>query len=159
MPLFSQAKVSEPKMANTDSNSLLSLLIELQKRDALAVEKRAQIQKAGDPVWNIGSDELLRHRQKGYVPNDAAVRSGIMKMSHDGPTAGQSRQDTELVQRKYSWTKMGTCDICQRTKARRTRAAGVMQVPSQQSKMFESITMDFFTDLAPRKSTAFSASS
>ena len=95
MPLFSQAKVIEPKMANTDSNSLLSLLIELQKRDALAVEKRAQIQKAGDTVWNIGSDELLRHRRKGYVPNDAAVRSGIMKMSHDGPTAGQSRQDTE----------------------------------------------------------------
>ena len=163
VPRFFIAKVMEAETATPESNSLLFLLIELQKRDALAVEKRARLQKAGDADWNIGGDKLLRHQRKAYVPNDAAVRSEIMKICHDDPTAGHFGQDKtlKLIQRKYYWPKMGndvkeyvrTCDICQRTKARRTKAAGVMQAPSQPSKMFESITMDFITDLAPCKST------
>ena len=70
-------------MAIPESNSLFFLLIKLQKRNALAIEKRARFQKAEDADWNIGSDKLLRYRRKAYVLDDAAVRNKIMKICHD----------------------------------------------------------------------------
>jgi hypothetical protein len=64
-----------------------------------------------------------------YIPRDGSVRQEIMKICHDDPLAGHFGQakTLELVSRKYYWTTMSpevkeyvkTCDVCQRTKAKR----------------------------------------
>lgn len=161
VPRFFVAWVMRTETAfSPPTNSLLPILLELQKGDVLAVDKRAHIrEQAGDAVWSVDSDGLLRHRRMAYVPQDYAVRAEIMKICHDDPTAGHfgQKRTLKLVQRKYYWPNMSQdvseyvkgCDICQRTKARRTKSAGEMQALTQPSKPFESITMDFITDLPP----------
>jgi transposase InsO family protein len=84
-----------------------------------------------------------------------------MKICHDDPTAGHlgHKKTLTLVQRKYYWPKMNRdvkdyvegCDICQRTKARRRKPAGEMQALSLPAKPFESISLNFITDLPPSK--------
>jgi hypothetical protein len=161
VPRFFVAGIMNTETAfSPPSSSLLPLLLELQKEDVLAIEKRAYSRgHAGDAVWSVDSKGLLRHRQKAYVPQDNAVRAEIMKICHDDPTAGHfgHKKTLKLVQQKYYWHAMSQdvkeyvrgCDICQRTKARRTRNAGEMQALPLPSRPFESITMDFITDLPP----------
>jgi transposase InsO family protein len=158
------AKALESETAYTlTSNSLLPLLIELQKGDALAAEKG----KAGEKEqvagvsgkWKVDSNGLLRYQGKAYVPPDMAVRGEIMKICHDDPLSGHfgQRKTLTLVRRRYYWPTLDTdvreyvkgCDICQRVKAVRHRKAGEMLALPLPSKPFESISMDFITDLPP----------
>ena len=105
----------------------------------------------------VDSKGLLRHQGKAYVPSDMAVRAEIMKICHDDPLSGHfgQRKTLTLVRRRYYWPTLETdvkeyvkgCDICQRVKAVRRRKAGEMLALPLPSKPFESISMDFITDL------------
>jgi hypothetical protein len=144
------------------SSSLRPVLIQLQRGDALAESVREKLRdKAGDAVWSVDTDGLVRRQGKAYVPLDKAVQNEIMKICHDEPTAGHfgHKKTLKLVQRKYYWPNMATdvsgyideCDVCQKTKARRSRPAGEMQALPLPRRPFESISLDFITDLPPSK--------
>jgi len=144
---------------SSPSDSLLPILLELQRGDVLAAEARENAGKDGNVSWEVDSMGLLRRRRKAYVPPDGAVRGEIMKICHDNQLAGHfgQKKTKVLVQRKYYWPNMAKdiakyikgCDICQRVKARRQRKAGEMQALPLPVKPFVSITMDFITDLPP----------
>jgi len=164
LPRFVVAAAMQTETAyDYPSNNLLSLMSELQKRDAVAAERRKRLAEdpAGDANWTIQEDGLLLFQGKAYVPREEALKAEIMKICHDDPLAGHFGQEKtlELVARKYYWPSMRldvreyvkTCDVCQRTKAKRQRQAGKMQAPDMPSKPFESISMDFITDLSPSK--------
>ena len=107
------------------SDSLLPLLVELQKGDALAVDKSREIRQKKEAgvtgSWAIGSDGLLRRQGKAYVPPDMAIRAEIMKICHDDPLSGHfgQRKTNTLVRRRYYWPTLETdikeyirgCDI------------------------------------------------
>lgn len=162
LPRVSVAKAMETEDAYASpSNSFLPVLTALQLGDALAVEKRAELEGDHDPAtgWSIDGEGLLRYEAKAYVPRDAAVRAEIMKICHDDPLAGHfgQRKTIALVRRKYYWPSMARdirayvtgCDICQRVKTPRQRKAGEMVPLGQPEYPFQSITLDFITDLPP----------
>lgn len=158
--LVSRVLVSETAYTLT-SNSLLPLLLELQKSDPLAIEmaRKYEEEKAAGVTgkWEITSDRLLRHQRRAYVLPDMAVRAEIMKICHDDPLSGHfgQRKTITLVRRRYYWLTLGTdvreyvkgCDMYQRIKATRHKKAGEIQPLPLLSKPFESISMDFITDL------------
>ena len=164
MPRILATRLIESKTAySLILNSLLPLLIELQKGDALAADKNREIEQKGHAgaksKWTIGNDGLMRYRRRAYVPPDMAVRSEVMKICHDDPLAGHfgQKKTATLVMRKYYWPEMEDnikdyvrgCDVCQRVKAVRHRKVGEMQALPLPSKPFEAISMDFITDLPP----------
>jgi hypothetical protein len=155
------AAAMESETAYTSpSNSLLPLLLELQRGDALANSKRTASDKdAGDASWTTDSSGLVRYRGKAYVPPDGAVRGEINKICHDDPVAGHfgPKKTLALAKRKYYWPNMDReikkyaagCDICQRVKARRHRKYGELQALPLPQGPFDQISMDFITDLPP----------
>jgi hypothetical protein len=72
-------------------------------------------------------DGLLTFRGKIYVPKDRDLRRRIVSQHHDTRIAGHAGhwKTLELISRNYWWPQMsrfvrlyvGTCDLCQRTKA------------------------------------------
>ena len=111
--------------------------------------------------WTWDTQGLLRCDGAVYVPEDEAVRDELLKRHHDDPLAGHFGSDktTELLRRKFFWGTINkdikayvdTCDICQRTKARRHRPYGEMHALPQPKGPWKEITMDFITDLPPSK--------
>ena len=126
MPRTLVSKILASETAYTiPSDSLLPLLLELQKGDALAVEKSRTIQEKGAGAtgsWALASDGLLRRRGKAYVPPDMAIRAEIMKICYDDPLSGHfsQRKTLTLVRRRYYWPTLEIdvkdyvkgCDIC-----------------------------------------------
>ena len=121
--------------------------------------KEGDVAGAEKADWTTDSSGLVRRRGLAYVPPEESVRAEIMRMCHDDPTAGHLGQTKTrvLVMRKYWWPSLRqdvqsyvkSCDICQRTKAQRKRQAGEMQALPLPTKPFDSISMDFITDLPP----------
>ena len=150
------------------SESLLPILLDLQKDDELALAKRQELadgpSDAGKADWTEDSKSLLRYQGAAYVPPDGAVRDEIMKINHDDPTAGHygQKKTLELVRRKYYWPAMHkdvaeyvqTCDLCQRAKAVCHRPYGKLQGLPLPSGLFKSISMDFVIGLSPSVETA-----
>jgi hypothetical protein len=144
---------------NEEGAGLAQLIAKVQSTDALAGEAQEKIRTNVDSKWTVDSQGLLRLGGKAYVPPDGALRGEVMKNCHDHPTAGHygQRKTVLLVQRHYWWPTLRqdvneyvkTCDICQRTKASRQQMPGEMQALPIPTKPFESITMDFITDLPP----------
>ncbi len=146
------------------SLTLLPLILELQKGDALAVDVSRRLKdevSAGDAMWSVDNQGLVRHRGRAYVPLDGSVRAEIMKICHDDPLAGHfgQRKTLTLIQRKYWWPKMAKdiqeyvsgCDVCQRVKAPRYKKTGEMSGLPLPRGPFKSISMDFITDLPPSR--------
>ena len=114
--------------------------------------------------WDVDDKNILRFQGAIYVPPDQAVRAEILRICHDDLLAGHFgfKKTLELIQRKYYWPKMNKdikeyvrgCDMCQRTKPVRHKPYGEMQALRQPSKPFESISMDFITDLPPSTETS-----
>lgn len=142
---------------------LISLVLGLQAGDDLAgniVEgmKNGDVkkQKAG---WSRDSAGLLRYHGAVYIPPSQAVRMEILRICHDDLLAGHFgvKKTLELVHRKYYWPSLAKdvreyvqgCGMCQRTKVVRHKPYGEMQALPLPAKPFESISMDFITDLPP----------
>jgi hypothetical protein len=106
-------------------------------------------------------DGLLYYKGLLYLP-DLNSRLLVLRSRHDSPAAGHygSRKTLELVSRDYWWPRMDkfiakyvkTCDVCSRSKAPRHRPFGLLQPLPIPDKPWESISMDFITDL-PKSSS------
>ncbi|KAL2104491.1 hypothetical protein VUR80DRAFT_367 [Thermomyces stellatus] len=111
---------------------------------------------AAMPEWSV-RDDLLRWKDRVYIPQDASVRREILKLYHDDPLAGHFGRDktTELIQRRFHWKKLQEevgdyirgCSICQGTTTKRHRPYGELQPLPQPSRPFKEISMDFISGL------------
>ena len=65
--------------------------------------ERTPLRESND--WSKDSLGVLRYKNRVYVPNDGAIRAGILKQNHDSPLAGHFRRarTAELIARKYYW--------------------------------------------------------
>lgn len=125
-----------------------------------ALKNRQEGQEARKSRWTWKKDVLYKG-QALYVPNDSAVKTQVLRMHHDDPLAGHFGRDktVALISRKYYWPTLyndvseyiDTCDICQRSKARRHRPYGEMAALPQPQGPWEQLTMDFITDLPPSR--------
>jgi hypothetical protein len=99
------------------------------------------------PCWYKGS--------KLVVPQDA--RATVLEELHDAPYSGHRgvTKTVELVTKSYWWPKMRadiqhhvrTCNTCQFTKSKSVKPGGQLQPLPIPEDRWESIAMDFITDL------------
>jgi transposase InsO family protein len=91
-----------------------------------------------------------------YVPA-GSMRVEVLQQHHDTPLAGHFgiTKTVELITRNYWWPQLRhsveefvrTCDTCNRAKTPRHLPYGLLQPLPIPSKPWESISMDFITDL------------
>ena len=104
-------------------------------------------------LWEEGS-YILRGKRI-YIPS--SLRVEVLQSRHDDPAAGHYgvARSTELVTRDYWWPGLQSdveqfvrsCDTCGRAKAPRHRKFGELQPLPTPEHPWESISMDFITDL------------
>jgi len=104
-------------------------------------------------------DGLLYRSNALCIPEDAALRSELMRIHHDDPMAGHfgPAKTSALLNRKYWWPELNadvkehvdTCGVCQRTRTQRHRPYGELQSLPLPNGPFEELTMDFIVDLPP----------
>jgi hypothetical protein len=97
-----------------------------------------------------------------YVPEmadgkDKELKEAILKENHEVPQAGHVGRTKmlEKIQRYFWWPKLRegvedflrVCDACQRNKVDTSLPAGLLQPLPIPSRRWESISMDFITDL------------
>ncbi|CAO3619736.1 unnamed protein product [Cunninghamella blakesleeana] len=124
------------------------------KEDPLANKLLKSIKEKSDPHIKL-YNELIFKNNKIYVPT--SVRIDVLQHRHDSKLAGHygHYRTLKLVKRSYWWPDMKsfvikyikTCQTCSRSKASRTSKTGELQPLSIPSKPWESISMDFVTDL------------
>jgi hypothetical protein len=106
--------------------------------------------------WNEDKG-LLTFRGKIYVPDEKDLRRRILEQHHDSRIAGHpGRWKTlELVSRNYWWPHMSryvgqysrTCDLCQRTKIRRSAPPGEMHALEIPENRWDTVSVDFIVEL------------
>ncbi len=111
--------------------------------------------------WHCGDDELLRYRNRIYVPQEPSVRTEILTTHHDSMLAGHFgvKKTYDLVFRYFFWpelrndveTYIKTCAVCQRTKSPRRLPIGKLSSLPVPEQVLEEITLDFITGLPPSK--------
>ncbi|RYP44155.1 hypothetical protein DL768_009354 [Monosporascus sp. mg162] len=55
---------------------------------SLAWKQRRSKKAAGPDTWQLGTDSLLRFKDRVYVPNNYPLRGELIRSTHDSPTAG-----------------------------------------------------------------------
>ena len=105
-------------------------------------------------------DGLLFFKELLYVPN-GSCRLRVVQNCHDTYTAGHfgSTKTLDLVQRSFWWPSMRqfvenfvrTCNTCCRAKMPRHHPYGLLEPLPIPSKPWQSIALDFITDLPVSK--------
>ena len=100
-------------------------------------------------------DGLLLYRNRIYVPEN--LRIDILQSHHDSPVAGHFgiSKTQELICRNFWWKSLGgdvhkfvkSCDTCNRNKNVNHRPFGLLHPLTVPNKQWESISLDFITDL------------
>ena len=101
------------------------------------------------------SNDILHYRGRLYVPKQMILT--ILESEHDSKVAGHFGQEKtiQLVRRNFWWPGMDTyitayiqaCPDCQRDKSRRHRRYGLLSPLELPYTPWQSITVDFITDL------------
>ncbi|TYK21249.1 ty3-gypsy retrotransposon protein [Cucumis melo var. makuwa] len=107
--------------------------------------------------FSISSDDGLTFEGCLCVPEDSAVKTELLTEAHSFPFTmhpGSTKmyQDLRSV---YWWRNMkrevadfvSRCLVCQQVKASRQRPAGLLQLLSVPGRKWESVSMDFITEL------------
>jgi hypothetical protein len=109
----------------------------------------------------IVRDGRLFHRTSGclLVPADKALRTLLIRESHDAAMAGHFGRDKtiEQMQRRFTWTKMEqevelyvkTCEQCQRNKPSQQRTPGLLMPIEPPNYQGHTWSMDYITQLPP----------
>jgi hypothetical protein len=139
----------EIQQATTKDDQLQTIRQALEKG-----EKEMKGIPLGLCQWKEG---YLWYQNKIWIPDNEPLRSAIIRKQHDVPQAGHggTAKTTELIQRRYYWPKMRetikryvkNCDTCQRIKVVRHAPYGLLQSNEIPMKPWQSIAMDFITDL------------
>ena len=101
--------------------------------------------------------QVYRYQDRVAVPADPVLRQRILHECHDTITSGHFGVDKTLyaVCSRFWWPRMRhvvekyvqSCPVCQRIKADKRRAAGKLQPLPVPEQAWESVAMDFVTDL------------
>ena len=101
------------------------------------------------------SNSFLLFKNKIYVP--PKCRSSVLNICHDSPSAGHFgiRKTISLISRDFWWPSLHSdvkdyirsCDVCSRSKDSRHKPYGLLNPLKIPSKPWDSISMDFITDL------------
>ena len=102
-------------------------------------------------------DGLILWQNRVYVPPDKALRETIIHLHHDTYATGHpGRYKTaELILRSYWWPRIhvdvrhyiDSCDLCQRTKAKRSKPQGLLSPNPIPTYPWQRITVDLITEL------------
>jgi transposase InsO family protein len=164
---------------------LFAAIIEAQKTDRLATnslrklagtEEDHVMQQAGsvgghvtEPIsdehdWAV-SGGALTYEGRVYVPDSPRLRSKVTALHHDNPESGYfgGLKTAELVSRNFHWPALTTsvrqyvagCEVCHRTEAARHPRYAVNMSIEPPSQPWESVTMDFVTDLPKSTASAY----
>lgn len=100
-------------------------------------------------------DGVLFYHGRLYVPE--ACRLTILTACHDSPLAGHwgAKKTQDFISRDFWWPHLqqtvsdyvGTCQVCQRTKAARDKPSGLLHPLPVPSARWASVTMDFMVSL------------
>ena len=116
--------------------------------------------------FEIGEDKALYRQlpdrdKQLVIPRMPNILLSILKDSHDHPSAGHRGVDAtmERIERRYYWPNIAksvrqyikTCDSCQRNKATNQKSAGLIQPLPPAGDRWESISMDYITQLPKTK--------
>jgi hypothetical protein len=156
--------------ASTFSSELADLFEAACAKDAKYAARLAEgdRQPTGEPD-RVGPDELITRdgrlftRAGGqlWVPNDAALRTRLIRECHDSATAGHLGRDKTLDQMKqrFFWSGMAarieeyvlTCDACQKNKPSQRLTPGLLMPIAPPTRAFHTWTMDLITQLPKSK--------
>jgi len=144
--------------------TMQEFILGCQRKDAFvdnkitALSSSSTKSRAGETKgWRVDATGLLRKHDKVYVPGASALREEILQRCHDDPLSGHFgvERTTLLVRRSYFWPTLakdaqdyvGSCSVCQRTKAKRHRPYGELSSLPVPVKPWQEVTMDFITGL------------
>ena len=140
-------------VSTPDDESLLSGIRDNLKKDKFASGIMKHIKEF--PEFSI-TNGLLFNEGLLYVP-DLHSKLEILKNRHDSKIAGHYgvKKTVELITRDYWWPKLWEfvrryikgCDTCARSKSSRHKPYGLLMPLEVPKKPWESISMDFITDL------------
>lgn len=158
-----EAKISEVNVVSAlGTSKLFKEIVKTQLKD------RTCQQIINDPLFN--GNELKLRTEEGrvykdhrlFVPPLVNLKTQILKLYHESPITGHggSEKTTELVKRELYWPGMDreikeyvtTCHLCQRNKPSQQLPIGLLKPLEIPSGAWETITMDFITQLPRTKS-------
>ena len=138
----------------TLEKSILTRIQHAKGNQDAAVTKALANKDAG---WVRHNDGLVTWQGRIYIPKDNKLREMIISNNHDSRIAGHpGRYKTqELVTRDFWWPRIAAdirsyidgCEICQRTKAHRTRPAAPLHPNEVPARPWEFISADIIGPL------------
>jgi transposase InsO family protein len=124
-------------------------------------------------TYLIDNDDLLisidpkDFEHKICIPRVTTLLNHILKQEHDIEPAGHLgvNKTYERIHRKYYWPQFGkhirkyirTCDSCQRIKSLNEKPFGLLHPLEIPNERWESISMDFITNVPQTKHTKYDA--
>ena len=112
-------------------------------------------------IWTVDFEKLVRHNERLYVFENAAVRKKLINKNYDDFLIDHFDFDKifELLQRKYYWIDcdkqtneyVKICDICQRIKAFRHKSYDKLSFLSISKNFWKKIIWNFITELSSNK--------
>lgn len=127
------------------------------KDNAQQALRRKELKGEG---WTV-VDGLLRYRGRLYVPDNRELRTDLWMEAHDSPLSGHlgMRKTNLQLARSYYWPHMQkegkayvkSCLSCASTKSSTQRPAGLLQPLPVPGDRFETMSMDFITQLPVTK--------
>ncbi|XP_071939145.1 uncharacterized protein [Coffea arabica] len=145
---------------------LLEHIKEAQKTDPMIQKNLEKVQKGETLDFKLGSEGVLRFRDRIVIPADEEIRKGILEESHRSkytihPGVTKMYHDVKGL---YWWEGLKKdvadfvqrCLICQQVKAEHQKPSGLLQSLEIPEWKWEHITMDFVTGL-PRSQKGFDA--
>ena len=156
------------------SHSPFLIAATFQSVDASASIEEFKSALASDPSWQEAfeleakdprrwqknwskADDFVLFRNRIYVP--PSLHPKILFEHHDAPLAGHlgHAKTIELISRDFSWPGLSqqvrryvrSCDLCPRNKVARHAPYGDLNPLEIPSRNWDSISMDFITDLPP----------
>ena len=157
------AVILKPRMVSLNAisiaheeNTFVETLLKETKEDEIAKQLISASVSGTDPSKIYEKDGLLYRNDLLYIPNGTS-RLKILESRHDSLLAGHFgiRKTVELISRDYWWPGLRkfvkdyirTCDACARSKVPRHLPHGLLQPLPIPTRPWESISMDFITDL------------
>ncbi|KAA0051012.1 hypothetical protein E5676_scaffold675G00890 [Cucumis melo var. makuwa] len=132
-------------------------IIVARLNDLYLVEKCCLVEVGQDEEFSITSNDGLKFERRLFIPVDNVVKTKLLTEAHNSlffmhPGSTKMYQDLKRV---YWWRNMNRevtnvvsrCLVCQQVKAQRQRPAGLLQPLSVPGWKWESVSMDFITEL------------
>ncbi|XP_071921719.1 uncharacterized protein [Coffea arabica] len=138
-------------------STLLDQIKKCQMKEPTVQKWVERVKKGELPNFNLGSDEILKFRNRVVVPRDEELKREILEESHCSrymvhPGSGKMYQDLKSL---YWWDNMKAkitqfvqkCLTCQQVKAEHKKPSGLLQPLEIPERKWEHITMDFVSEL------------